>query len=51
MELLFYALIAVGGLIALFLIFKFLGGCIVKLLLGAVVLAVIVFLVYFLIRC
>lgn len=48
---LFFVLIAIGGILALFLIIRFLGGCFVRLLLALAVLAAIAFLVYFLVRC
>ncbi len=51
MDILFYILIAIGGIIALFVIFKLLGGCLLKILLGLAVLAAIVLLVFFLVRC
>jgi hypothetical protein len=49
MEALFYILIAIGGIVALFLIFKLLGGCLLRVLLGLAVLAAIVLLVYYLV--
>jgi len=51
MDILFYILIGIVGIIALFVIFKFLGGCILRILLGLAVLAAIVLLVFFLVRC
>jgi hypothetical protein len=51
MEILFYILIAIGAIVALFLIFKFLGGCLLRVLLGLAVVAAIVLLVYYLVGC
>ncbi len=51
MDILFYILIAIGGIIALFVIFKLLGGCLLKILLGLGVLAAVAVLVLFLVRC
>ncbi|MBI2860713.1 MAG: hypothetical protein HYX91_04315 [Chloroflexi bacterium] len=42
-------LAVIGGLVILFLIFKFLGGCLLKILLGLLVLAAIAYLVFSLI--
>jgi hypothetical protein len=51
MDILFYVIIAVVGVLALVLIFKFLAGCLIKGLLGLAVVAAIVLLVFFLLRC
>jgi hypothetical protein len=49
MEILFYVLIAIGAIVALFFIFKLLGGCLLKVLLGLAVLAAVALLVYYLV--
>ena len=51
MDILFYVLIGIGGIIALFIIFKLLGGCLLKILLGLAVLVALAVLVFFLVRC
>jgi len=51
MDILFYIVIGIVGIIALFVIFKFLGGCLLRILLGLAVLAAIVLLVLFLVKC
>jgi hypothetical protein len=51
MDILFLVLIAIAGIVALVLIIRFLGGCILKVLLALAVVAVIAFLVFFLLRC
>lgn len=51
MDIIWYILIAAGGLIALWLIFKFLGGCLLKILIAVAILALLAFLVFSVIRC
>jgi len=51
MEILFYILIAVVGIIALFFILKKLAGCLLRAILVIAVLAVLAFLTYRLIGC
>ena len=51
MEIGLYVLIAIGGIVALWLVFKLLGGCILRALLGLAVLAVIAFVVFSVIKC
>ena len=51
MDLLFYILIGIAGIIALWLIFKLLGGCLLRIFLGIIVIAVAVFVAIFLIKC
>ena len=46
-----FILIAVGGMAALWVIFKFIGGCLVRALLLLAVLALIAFLIYSFVRC
>ena len=46
MEILFYILIAIVGIIALFFIIKKLAGCLLRAILVIAVLAIIAFLVY-----
>ncbi|MFC1981745.1 hypothetical protein ACFLVN_05860 [Chloroflexota bacterium] len=46
MEMLFYILIAVVGIIALFFIIKKLAGCLLRAILVIVVLVIIAFLIY-----
>jgi len=48
MTALFFVLVAIGGIVALWLIFKLLGGCLLRVLLTLGVLAVIGFIVFFL---
>ena len=47
---LFLVLVGIGGIVALWLIFKFLAGCVLRLLLVLGVAAVVAFIVYSLLR-
>ena len=51
MEMLFYILIAVVGIIAIFFIIKKLAGCLLKAILIIVVLTIIAYLIYALMGC
>ena len=51
MDILFYILIAVVGIIALFFIIKKLAGCLLRAILVIAVLAIVAFLIYRLIGC
>ena len=51
MEILFYILIAVVGIIALFFIIKKIAGCLLRAILVIVVLAIIASLIYILMGC
>ena len=51
MDILFYVLIAIVGIIALFFIIKKLAGCLLRIILVIAVLVVVAFLIYLLIGC
>ena len=51
MDILFYILIAIGGLVALFLILRLLGGCLLRLFLAFAALALVAFLIFYVITC
>ena len=48
MDILFFVLIGIAGVVALWLVFKLLGGCLVKILVAVAVLAAIAFVIYLL---
>ena len=51
MEIVIYILIAIGGIVALWLIFRLLGGCLWRILLAFAVLALIGFIIFYMFRC
>ena len=51
MEIVIYILIAIGGIVALWLIFRFLGGCLWRILLAFAVLVLIGFIIFYMFRC
>jgi len=51
MEIAIYILVAIGGILALWLIFRLLGGCLLRLLLAFAVLALVAFIVFSFVKC
>ena len=51
MEILFYVLIGIGVVIALWLVFKVFGGCLLRAILFLGIIALAAFLVFSMIRC
>jgi hypothetical protein len=51
MDILFYILIAIVGIIALFFIIKKLAGCLLRIILIIAVLVIVAILIYILIGC